>query len=322
MKRKSFLILLIIVIMVIGGCGQSSDTYLLYRDTATPISYDNGILMSESDLFASDLAVIPLEESSTEEGLITSEAALLIDTATNEKIYSDNLYEKRYPASITKLFTALVVLKKGALTDSVTISQAAANIPDPGAKKCGFEEGDIISLEALLNSMLIYSGNDAAIAIADHLGGTEEQFVKLMNEEAKRIGAVHSNFINSHGLHDENHYTTAYDIYLVFHELIGFDTFRNIIQKSSYTADYIDGDGNEKQKIFETTNLYFVGLEEKPEKFEILGGKSGTTYKAGDCLVLLARDAAGHEYISLLLKASGKELLYDEMGILFSLIEP
>lgn len=318
--KKSFFIILIIVILVLGGCGQSSDTFLLYRDTVSSVSYDNQNFMSEADFFASDLAVIPLSISSTEDAIITSAAALLIDNATNEKIYSDNIYEKRYPASITKLFTALVVLKKGALTDSVTISHEAANIPDPGAKKCGFEEGDIISLEALLNCMLIYSGNDAAIAIADHLGGTEEQFVTLMNEEAKRIGAVHSNFVNPHGLHDDNHYTTAYDIYLAFHKLIGYDTFRNIIKTSSYTAEYTDKDGNAKQKTFETTNMYFTGEEEQPENMEILGGKSGTTYKAGDCLILLSRDASGHEYISLILKASGKELLYDEMGILFSFL--
>ena len=116
--------------------------------------------------------------------------------------------------------TALVVLKKGELTDSVTVSYNASHIPVAGAKVCGFEEGDVITMDALLHCLLIYSGNDAGIAIAEHMSGSEENFVRIMNSEAKRIGASHTNFVNSHGLHDDNHYTTAYDMYLIFNELI------------------------------------------------------------------------------------------------------
>lgn len=319
--KKSISILLIIVILTFGGCERSSDLFLSYQDASLLSVTASGVFLTETEFFAEDLAVIPLSKSSTGDQTFASQAAFLVNNTANEALYYKDIYEKLYPASITKLFTALVALKKGALTDLVTISHNAANIPEPGAKICGFDEGDVISLDALLNCMLIYSGNDAAIAIADHLGGSEDQFVTLMNEEAKRIGAVHSNFVNSHGLHDENHYTTAYDIYLAFHELIEYDLFRSIINTSSYTAKYADKNGTPKEKTFKTTNNYLSGETNMPDNVQVIGGKSGTTYKAGDCLILLSKDDKGNEYISVILKASGKEQLYNEMDRLLSMIE-
>jgi D-alanyl-D-alanine carboxypeptidase len=223
-----------------------------------------------------------------------------------------------YPASLTKLLTALVVLQYGALTDSVTVSYDASHIPESGARICGYAEGDIISMEVLLNSLLIYSGNDAAIAIADHIGGDEAAFVDIMNEEAQTIGAIHSNFMNSHGLHDDNQYSTAYDIYLIFNELLKYDTFRNIISSDSYTAIYSDKAGNEKQKTFNSTNLFLKDEGENDLVLEVIGGKTGTTSKAGNCLILLCKDSDGKEYISVILKAADNDTLYSQMSHLIS----
>lgn len=319
--RKRCLIVLVIVILILTGCQKPSDQFLSYLDSNTRVGYDLGNDLSEKDYFAEDVVIIPEKDSGVKDDRISAEAALFVNATEKETLYSKNVYEKLYPASLTKLLTALVVLQRGELTDSVTVSYNASHISDPGAKTCGFKEGDVISLETLLNCLLIYSGNDAAIAIAEHIGGSEENFVQLMNEEAKRIGAVHSNFVNSNGLHDENHYTTAYDIYLIFHELIKADTFRSIINTSSYTANYSDKDKNPKQKTFETTNLYLSGEKELPERLEMIGGKSGTTYKAGNCLILLTKDANENNYISLILKASDQDQLYTDMLQLFAGIE-
>jgi D-alanyl-D-alanine carboxypeptidase len=245
---------------------------------------------------------------------------LLVNTTDKEVLYADHVYDRRYPASLTKLLTALVVLRYGEMTDYVTISYNASHISEPGAKVCGYKEGDIISLEALLNSLLIYSGNDAAIAVADHVGGSEEAFVKKMNEEAVKIGAVHSNFVNSNGLHDDSQYTTAYDMYLIFHELMTYDTFRSIISTDSYTAVYTDKDGNEKQKTLNATNLYLSGEEEAPEGIVVVGGKTGTTKKAGNCLILLSKDDTSKEYVSIILKASDSNQLYSQMSHLLSFV--
>lgn len=316
--RKRIPIILVLTVLVLGACTNTSDKLLLYQDTVELAEFGEEAPLAESAFFAENIAVAPLTSEDSDSLSLNSEAALLIDATTDEVLYSKNIYEKLYPASLTKLFTAFAALKTGALTDSVSISYSASHIPDPGAKLCGFEEGDIISLEALLNSMLIYSGNDAAIAIADHLGGSEESFVALMNEEAKRIGAAHSNFVNSHGLHSDEHYTTAYDIYLVFNELIAYDTFRSIINTSSYTLYYIDKDGNDKEKTFNSTNLYFSGDKEPPANAVILGGKSGMTSKAGDCLIMLSKAENDHEIISVLMKAPDKDKLYEDIELLLT----
>jgi D-alanyl-D-alanine carboxypeptidase len=174
-------------------------------------------------------------------------------------------------------------------------------------------------MDALLHSLLIYSGNDAGIAIADHVAGSEEAFAKMMNEEAKKIGAIHSHFVNPHGLHDDNHYTTAYYLYLIFHELLKNDTFRSIISMDSYEAVYKDRDGNDKTKTFKTTNKYLNGSVEAVDNIKIIGGKTGTTDKAGNCLILLSEDNKNNDYISLILKADSSESLYSEMSDLLSM---
>lgn len=318
MKRIRLLTCLLITTLALGGCSISSDQFLSFHDVNLTQSNPLNNEITEEKFFAEDLAVIPVNMDNGGDAELTAEASLLVNTSDQKVIYADQVYEKLYPASITKLMTALVVLKYGELTDSVTISYNASHIPDPAAKVCGFKEGDELSLETLLNCLLIYSGNDAGIAIAEHVGGSEEDFVKKMNEEAKRIGAVHTNFVNSHGLHDENHYTTAYDIYLIFNELIEYDTFLSIINTSSYSAEFKDKDGNDKEKTFKNSNRYLSGETKPLEGINVIGGKTGTTYKAGNCLVLLCQDNNKKNYIAVILKASDGDSLYNQMSYLLS----
>ncbi|NLP15851.1 MAG: D-alanyl-D-alanine carboxypeptidase [Clostridiales bacterium] len=318
--RRYYLAILLIIVLIMGGCQKTSDQFFSYQDYASSTKTDFGIELYENDFFAKNLVISTNVEEDANNGLVSSEAAFLCNVTNNEALYSKNLYKRLYPASLTKLMTALVVLKHGELTDSVTISYNASHIPEPGAKICGFEEGDIITLDALLHCLLIYSGNDAGIAIAEHMSGSEEAFVKLMNSEAKKIGASHTNFTNSHGLHDDNHYSTAYDIYLIFEELIQYDTFINIINKSSYTASFKDKDKKDKELSFNSTNLYLREEREAPEGITVIGGKTGVTYKAGNCLILLFTDDEDNRYISVILKAADIDRLYSDMSDLFSLV--
>lgn len=316
--KKRFLAILLLFVITLGGCQKSSDQFLSYEDYLSTTKNDLTYNLSETDFLAEDLVVIKEDEVATNDELINAKAAFLCDT--NSAIYSKNPYQKLYPASLTKLMTALVALKLGELTDTVTISYNASHIKESGAKLCGFEEGDTIKLDALLHCLLIYSGNDAAIAVAEHIGESEEEFVKIMNSEVKKLGAVHTNFVNSHGLHDDNHYSTAYDLYLIFNKLIKYDFFTNIINQDSYTALYSDKAKNEKSKTFKTTNLYLSGEKETPEGIIIHGGKTGVTFKAGNCLILLFKDGNNVQYISMILKADNSDGLYSDMAKLFSLI--
>lgn len=321
MKKKA--IAIVMVLFLITGCSNPSSNFISYQETKA--LSENNITSSKIsevfDFFSSDLTVVTDSDNHMEDSNITASSALILNASDNQVIYANNVYERLYPASLTKLITALVVLRNGNLEDTVTVSYNASHITESGAKLCGFKEGDKIQLEVILNALLVYSGNDAGIAIAEHIGGSEEGFAKLMNETAKELGAVHSNFVNSHGLHDDNQYTTAYDLYLIFNKLIQYEEFISIINQTSYMATYTNSSDQPISKEFLTTNRYLKGTESAPTGITVLGGKTGTTSKAGNCLVLYSKDSEEKEYISILLKADGGNSLFYQMTKLLEKIE-
>lgn len=317
---KKIIMCLLIISILISGCSSSEFDALTY-DTSYQKLGDTTSSISNNNLFASNLSVMTEEDSKkASDPAMTSSASLIINRTKNEVIYGSNVFDKLYPASITKIVTALVALKHGNLDDIIEISYSASHISEAGAKLCGFNEGDQISFRALLNSLLVYSGNDAGIAIAEYMAGSEEAFAKMMNDEIKLLGATHSNYINSHGLHENNHYTTAYDIYLVFNELLNYKEFTSIINQSSFKAEYINKSGQEIAKIFPNSNQYLAGEYKAPTDIKVLGGKTGTTNAAGYCLVILSEDDNGDEYISIVLNASSKADLYNQMNHLLSMV--
>ena len=145
---------------------------------------------------------------------IEAQAAVLMDVNTEAVLYSKNADTQLYPASITKIMTAMLALKYGNMDDVVTITQENLDL-ESGSQVCGFWAGDQVTMDQLLHCLLVYSGNDAASAIATHVGGSTEGFVEMMNSFAKELGCTGTHFTNPHGLQDENHYTTPYDIYLM-----------------------------------------------------------------------------------------------------------
>lgn len=319
MKKK--LISTILVAAILTGCSNKPNVLLTYSEiNNNRYQYDLSNNINMAEFFATDLTVIPDDLNHMQNSDINATSSLIINTSDDEVLYSNNVYERMYPASLTKLITALVVLKHADLNDMVTISYNASHITESGAKLCGFKEGDKVKLEALLNSLLIYSGNDAGIAIAEHVGGSEEGFAKMMNETAKSIGGVHSNFVNAHGLHDDNHYTTAYDLYLIFNELLMYDKFVSIIKQPSYTIHYTDKNNNSKEEQFLNTNRYLRGIESAPEGITVVGGKTGTTSKAGSCLILYSKDKKNKSYISLIMQASDGNSLFSQMTKLLGMI--
>lgn len=319
MKKK--LISTILVATILTGCSNKPNVLLTYSETnSNRYQYDQSNNINMAEFFATDLTVIPDDLNHMQNSDITATSSLIINTSDDEVLYSNNVYERMYPASLTKLITALVVLKHADLNEMVTISYNASHITESGAKLCGFKEGDKVKLDALLNCLLIYSGNDAGIAIAEHVGGSEKGFAKMMNETAISVGAVHSNFINAHGLHNDNHYTTAYDLYLIFNELLMYDQFVSIINNASYTIHYTDKNNNPKEEQFLNTNRYLRGIESAPKGITVVGGKTGTTSKAGSCLILYSKDSKNNSYISLIMQASDGNSLFSQMTKLLGMI--
>lgn len=248
-----------------------------------------------------------------------TQAAVLYNISNDTILYSKDKNEKLYPASTTKILTALCCLKYGNLSDRVNISSACTDL-ESGAVVCGFKPGDHPTLEQVLYSFVICSGNDAGVAIAEHISGSVEEFAKLMNKEAESLGANNSHFVNPHGLHDKDHYTTVNDLYLFFREAIKDDRFRDIISRKNYSMTFPTDEGVEKEITVGTTNKYFTGECESPTTVTVLGGKTGTTDQAGCCLVMLSKDSKGNEYISICLKSQTHGTVYSDMASILNVL--
>ena len=252
---------------------------------------------------------------SAEPAAIEAPSAVLLESSTGKVIFEQNARERRSPASITKIMTAMLALQSGKLNDTVTITQDNVTLED-GSQVCGFVAGDQVTLDQLLHCLLVYSGNDAASAIAEYVGGNTENFVQMMNDYAAKLGCTGTHFSNPHGLQDENHYTTPYDIYLMLNEAFTYPEFTEITELPSYTVTYTGSDGTEKSTTLTATDHYLTGEATAPKDVTILGGKTGTTEVAGNCLAILTQNAYGKTFVSIVMGAATKELLYQEMNSL------
>lgn len=321
-KRIGIGVLCGILLFSLCGCGSGNMEY------AFPYNAEYGIssfLVVQTDMsahaapFTQDLCVV-VEDTPEEELVVDvagASAALLCDLNSTEVIYAKNVHEQLDPASLTKVMTALIALKYGSLDQQLTATDSVI-ITVPGAQLLGIKPGDTMTLSQALQIMLLYSANDVAMLVAEGVGGSVEAFLDLMNEEAQALGATNTHFMNPHGLTEDGHYTTAYDMYLIFNEAIKYETFREIIHMSSYSTVYYDKNGTEKSVSVRSTNRYFRGDFTPPDGVTVVGGKTGTTSAAGYCLILLSRDTAGAPYISVVLRAGSSDNLYIGMTNLLS----
>lgn len=313
-NRKKICIICSMILCFLTGCAGKS--YSFPYDAEYGVSsfqLVQTVNASSAVPFANDLCIVGQDVSSGNADISEVGAVLLCDVDAAMVLCAKNAHEKMNPASLTKVMTALVALKYGSMEQVLTVS-SDAYITESGAVLVReLKKGDTMTLAQALHILLVYSANDIGMLIAEGVCGNVEDFVALMNEEAKALGATNTHFMNPHGLTEENHYTTAYDMYLIFNEAIKYETFREIIHTTTYSTVYYDKDGNAKEFSKTSTNLYFRGNYEPPENMTIVGGKTGTTNAAGHCLILLARDRAGAPYIAVILRAPTNDILYEGM---------
>lgn len=305
--------MLLIVSFFLTGC--SKQTIKMEYNPDYPVSsyrIVNKNSLEVADSFASNLCVTASDVMTDTSVNMGATAAGLFNINTGEVIYAKNIHSTLYPASLTKIMTALVALKYGNMED-VIIASPNVKINEVGAQVCGLKEGDQLTLDQALHALLIHSANDAGILIAEHIGGSVEGFAEMMNEEALLLGATKSHFVNPHGLSEDNHYITAYDLYLIFNEAINYDLFNEIIHMNSYSTVYTDKNGKPVDMSFKTTNLFLNGTYDAPEKVTVIGGKTGTTNAAGNCLILLTKDISGNPFISVILCSKERAIIYSEM---------
>ncbi len=251
------------------------------------------------------------ENSSSENEMkIYSEAAILIEEKTGKILYEKNIHDRKYPASTTKILTAILAIENCDLNETQVASQSAISALKPGYTKANIQVGEEFTIDELISVMMIQSANEAANIIAEHISGSVEEFSKLMNQKAKEIGCLDTNFVNPNGMHSENHYSTAYDMALIARYCMKNEKFReyaSLREASLPRTEYWQDEQVEKngERIFYNTN----NMMQKDNKFyypTCIGIKSGFTTPAKNCLVS-ASNRNGFELISVILHAESTE---------------
>lgn len=234
---------------------------------------------------------------------IVGEAAALIDARNGQFLYEKNPSQQLYPASTTKILTAVIALENSRLDDMVTITAEACNIEGSAV---GLLEGEQIMMEDLLYALMLNSGNDTAVAIAIHVAGSVAGFTELMNQKAAKLGAVDSHFANPHGLTDPDHYTTAHDMALISSYAMQNPAFREIVVTK--TAN-IDREDPLAQTYLENHNRLLWNYE------GTIGVKNGYTDAARQCLVSAA-NRNDRELLAVVLKTEGENIWTDSKALL------
>lgn len=231
---------------------------------------------------------------------VAAEGAVLLNAATGEVLYGKNQDQQFYPASITKVMTALVVLEHCNLNETVTFSETATTNLESGAVALGVSAGDRLTVEQSLYGLLLKSANEIGNGLAEHVSGSVSAFADLMNAKAKELGCKNTHFANPHGLNNENHKTTPYDMALILRAAVANDTFRKIDTTTSYQFPAIKNAVARTitmghKMMYKTDSRYYEG---------IIGGKTGYTSKAGNTLVT-AVERDGVRLIAVVMKAKG-----------------
>ncbi len=249
---------------------------------------------------------------------IDSEAAILVETNSQIVLYEKNANKKMYPASTTKIMTAILVLENCELDDIVTVNASALkSIPD-GYVVGGIYEGEQLTVSDLLYELLLKSANDVAVVLAEHVSGSVEEFAKLMNEKAKELGCTNTNFVNPNGIHDENHYSTAEDLSIIAKYCMKNETFKKIVSTQKYALPKTNK-YNFTDRTFSNTNELIIPTGKFYYEYAT-GIKTGYTKEAKSCLIASA-EKDDMNLVSVVLggnsTATGKDTRFVDTTTLF-----
>ncbi|KDR94090.1 D-alanyl-D-alanine carboxypeptidase family protein [Peptoclostridium litorale] len=253
---------------------------------------------------------------------ITSEAGVLIDYQAKEILYNKNAFKKMYPASTTKVMTALLTLENCKnLDEIVNIDYDLSNV---GGSSMYIKQGESFTVRQLLEFMLIRSANDATVALANHIGGSIDEFKDLMNNRAKELGCKTTHFNNPNGMPDENHYTSAYDLALIASEAMQHDEFRRIVK--SKDVKLAPTEQTPVWRVYKNSNRFLWGTGGGNQinyrnqwiniKYDLIDGiKTGYTNAAGNCLIS-SGEKDGMRLVSVILKSQGSNVYLDSRTII------
>lgn len=318
--RNLCVLIFMLISVLLSGCGSRNIamSYEVNNDQVAFKMFDILDDVPTARPFATDLVVVPGDIAGNVNQALMAEVggAALLGTDDKTVIYAKDVYERLSPASLTKIMTALVALKYGTIDVYITAS-SHVDISESRAQVCGIERGDQLTLAQALSLAIINSANDAAIVVAEGVAGTIEEFVLLMNREAKALGATNTNFMNPHGLSHEDQYTTIYDMYLILNAAIKYDAFNQIISMPSYTTSYTRANGEQREISVQNTNQFLQNVYDYPNDITVIGGKTGTTQAAGHCLAIVAKNAMGRTYLSIIMRSETRDDVYGQTAELF-----
>ena len=276
-------------------------------------------VLCENICYASE--VVTSDKGNSEQLNITgigSDAVLVLDVSTGYSIYEKDIYTSYYPASVTKIMTAMIVLDNCEMDETVTFSHDAVFSIPSGYSSAYADEGEVLSVEQCLYGLMLVSANDVANGLAEHIAGTNEMFADMMNERAEALGCVNTHFVNPHGLDDEEHYTCAYDLatigYTAYKE---YETYRDLIGTYRYVVPPTNK--QDETRYWHNSNKLFD--EESQFYYEYcLGGKSGYTDIAGSTLVTYA-NINGRIIMVATLHARNATEVYTDHTIIYDYIK-
>ena len=245
----------------------------------------------------------PVKEENENLLNLYSEAAILIEAKTGKILYDKDIYSRKYPASTTKILTAIIAIEECDLEEKATASYNAIHSVKSGYTIADIQEGETFTIKELLNVLMLQSANEAANIIAEYISGSTEEFSKLMNQKAKEIGCLDSNFVNANGAHNDNHYSTAYDLAMIAKYCMQNETFRELVKTEECSLPTTEM--FEEERTFRNTN----SLMQPNSRYYYPycnGIKTGYTTPAKNCLIS-SSNKNGFELISVILHAESTE---------------
>lgn len=274
--RKKILIILIIISTFINTISYTSPVHAETTDASGSTTQASTATSTSTTTSATQISTIP-EPNFT----IYSEGAVLIDADTGAILYGKNENEKLYPASTTKIITAILAIENCKLTDKITASYNAVMSIPVGYSNAAIQPGEALTVQELLDMFLIQSANEVGYIFAEHISGSLENFAALMNQKAASLGCKNTHFTNPSGIHDPEHYSTAYDMALIARYCMKNETFRSIVSKTSCTIEATD---KYEQRYFRNTND-LINPSSKYYYEYAIGTKTGYTSQAKRCLI-------------------------------------
>lgn len=293
MKKRKFLSLLLVFLLIVR----------LFAFSAMAVE-DEEAEEAEGETAEE---VVPEEEIAPPPEL-ECKGAILVELNSGSTVYELNADERLFPASLTKVMTCLLALEKGTLSDEITVDGSLFADMDSDASAVGLLDGETLTLEELLYCVMVPSANDASIVVADHIAGSVDAFVTMMNEKAAELGCKDTHFVNPDGLHDDEHYTTARDLAIITKAALESETFRTLCATTTHEVPATELSAS---RTIYTTNYFLSTIISTKYYWEKVSGvKTGFTTPAGRCLISLVEEGS-FSYLAVVL---GAETPYDENG--------